>query len=193
MARFGFILGVVAAVWVAPTCLAQRNRVFGFNSTQQASRFQPYNPHGQKKPSSFGYQVSVIGNFGATFTVRGMGTSNSGRQDEFVDIVTNQPLSFQATSFTTLMLGGSSASAAGSITYEMELYAGTSMSVGAPITSAVSGTDSGFNGAQVVLSGASIPGNGQVVLRLSRTLSLTERAEGATIYTASGTIVLTIN
>lgn len=183
-----------AAIFVAilaTICPAQRNRVFSFNSTQRL--FGNLAAAQKKRPTSIGYQVSVIGNFGGTFTVHGIGSSATGRQDEFINIITNEPLTFQATNFTTLMSGLASANSAGSITYEMQLYDGNSSSVGASITSPVSGTDTGFNGAQSVLNMASVPGNGQVVLRLSRTLNLTQFAEGATTYTASGTIVLTIN
>jgi len=190
MSRLRFAVAILGAL-LASICLGQKNRVFGFNSLQRLTGNQAASK--LKKPMSTGYMVSVIGNFGGTFTVHGMGSSNSGRQDEFINIVTNEPLIFQAANFTTLMAGGSPASSAGSITYEMQLYDGSSSSVGAAITAPVSGTDAGFNGAQAVLSTASVPGNGLVVLRLSRTLTLSQLAEGATTYTASGTIVLTIN
>jgi hypothetical protein len=137
--------------------------------------------------------VTVSGNFGGTFTVTGPGSGTSTRQDEYINITTNQPLAFQASNFTTLMKGGSSASSAGAITYEMQLYAGTSSSIGSSLTGAVNGTDAAFDGMQLILTNANIPGNNEVVLRLSRTLSLTQLAEGGTTYTASGTIVLSIN
>ena len=193
MASF-HLIGIAATLIAAPLCLSQRNRVFGFSSTEEVLNNQAYAmSQRRKKPSSIGFQVSVIGNFGATFTVNGMGSSNSGRQDEYINITTNEPLTFQAANFTTLMNGGSSASTVGSISYQMQIYSGNSGLIGSALTSAVTGTDAGFNGAQLVLSGTSIPGNGQVVLRLSRTLTLTQLAEGATTYTASGTLVLTIN
>lgn len=172
----------------------QRPRVFAYGSKETVAAYNAFQAtQKKKKPQGSGTQVYVTGNFGATFTINGPGSNTSSREDEFISITTNEPLSFTASSFTTLMAGGSSASAVGSIRYEMQLYYGTATSVGAAITGSVSGTDAGFNGAQLVLTNAEVPGNGEVVLRISRTLTLNQLASGATTYTASGTLVLSIN
>ncbi len=172
----------------------QRGRVYAYGSNETvAARTSFQAVQQKKKPQSGGTQVYVTGNFGATFSVNGAGSNTSSREDEFINITTNEPLSFTASSFTTLMSGGSSASTVGSIEYQMQLYYGTAASVGAAITANVSGTDAGFNGAQLVLTSAEVPGNGEVVLRISRTLTLNQLAAGATTYTASGTLVLSIN
>jgi hypothetical protein len=193
MARF-HLLAVGLATLLALPSVAQRGRVFAYGSNETVAANEAYAAaQKKKKPQSVGTQVYVVGNFGATFSVHGPGSNNSGRQDELISITTNEPLTFQASGFTTLMTGGGSASSVGSIQYDMQLYYGTATSVGAAITADVSGTDTGFDGGQLVLTNSEVPGNGQVVLRLSRTLTLNQLAEGATTYTASGTIVLTIN
>ena len=179
--------------------VAQRTGVYGFTTVQLSpwTRVGSVIEHSITTRSRPGPQtmeeVSVIGNFGGTFTVNGIGTASSSRSDEYININTNEPLSFTAANFTTLYSGGSQASTAGSISYEMQLYAGTASSVGAALSGPVDGTDSGFNGGNIVLASGAIPSNGNVVLRLSRTLNLTQLAEGNTTYTATGQIVLSIN
>lgn len=166
--------------------LQKWNRFFGVSAPQ---------PMGAPPPPSSGSVVHVLvsGNFGATFTVHGAGSGTASRGDNYIDITTNRPLTFTASGFVTLQTGGSSASTAGSIVYEMQLYAGTSSSVGSAIGSAQSGIDAAFNGATLQLLANQIPGDNHVVLRLSRTLTLSQLAKGANDYTASGTISVTIN
>jgi hypothetical protein len=179
----------------------QHRAAFGFNSTQLTSWYRyygvaPQNPLQGKTlaPSTAPVvHVAVSGNFGATFSVHGAGAATNSRNDSYIDVSTNRPLTFQANSFTTLQNGGSSVPTAGSILYEMQLYAGTSGSVGSAITAAQSGTDNGFNGATVTLASGAIPGDGHVVLRLSRTLTLGQLARGGQDYSATGTITVTIN
>ncbi|HEY3780809.1 MAG TPA: hypothetical protein VGL56_06985 [Fimbriimonadaceae bacterium] len=189
------ILGPLALLLVP----AQQRSIFTFNSSQASAwPVQHYAQApiiiGSKRPQGMGgEQVSVIGNFGGTFSISGIGSTSSSRSDELINITTNLPLTFLAANFTILYVGGAQANTAGSITYEMQLYAGTAASVGAPLTGAVGGTDNMFNNSGFSLSAGAIPANGQVVLRLSRTLNLTQYAEGANTYTASGIINLTIN
>ena len=155
----------------------------------------PILPHGMKlkPPTTPTVSVHIIGNFSGTFNVHGAGSGASAQSDNFIDITTTEALMFTASSFTSLQLNSAPASSVGSITYEMQIYAGTSSSVGSPLTSAVSGTDAGFNGQSIILPLGSIPGDNRVVLRLSRILSINQLAAGAKDYTASGTISVSIN
>jgi hypothetical protein len=200
------VIGVMlsaASLYILPALAlmagGQRRAVFSFDSTQITpwpGSYASQTPvqYNSKRPSSIGTaQVSVIGNFGGTFTVSGIGSSSSSRSDELINITTNRPLTFLAANFTILYAGLSQANTAGNITYEMQLYAGSASSVGAALTGAVGGTDNSFNGSTLVLSSGIIPANGQVVLRLSRTLNLTQYAEGQTTYTASGVVIVSIN
>src|ERR1019366_943831 len=130
----------------------QRRPVFLFDSTQISVwpgtyTAQPTVQYGSRRPSSIGTeQVNVIGNFGGTFSVSGIGSSSSSRSDGFINITTNRPLTFLAANFTILYAGLSQANTAGNITYEMQLYAGSASSVGSALTGAVGGTDNNFNG-----------------------------------------------
>jgi hypothetical protein len=183
--------------------LAQKSqRVFGFDAQQLSSWYhfhavsQAPQPLGTVKPqrnTPSTVFVLINGNFGGTFNVSGIGAGTSASGNNYIDITTNRALSFSASSFGSMQLNGTPASTAGSIYYEMQLYAGTSTSVGAPLSALVSGTDSGFNGQAVTLASASIPPDNHVVLRLTRKVSLTLLAQGNKDYTASGTITVSIN
>lgn len=190
------LVPLVGLALAAACASAQQRRVFGFNSAQLRAWYRYYGIHpptGIRRPPTSIVAVTMSGNFGGTFTVHGAGSNTSSRADNYIDITTNRGLTFQTSGFTTLATGGSPAPTAGNVLYEMQLYAGTSSSIGGALTSAQSGIDTAFNGLTWTLAAGSIPGDGHVVLRLSRTLSLGQLAEGAAAYTANGTIVLTIN
>lgn len=192
-------LCVSVAALAAPAWCAQRRTVFAFDSRQIAAWNSYYHvnvsptrqaPHPY---SGSGVQVTINGNFGGTFNVSGPGNGTSSRGDNNIDVSTNASLTFTATNFTTLHLSGADASSAGSIAYQMQLFAGTSSSIGSAISSSVGGTDAGFNGASLTLTVGQIPSGGNLVFKLSRTLSLSSLAIGGQTYTATGTIVVTIN
>jgi hypothetical protein len=141
-------------------------------------------------PASY---VSISGNFGGVFYVTGVGGSTSQTQSNFVNITTNRALTFSAISFRPLQLGGSSENAMGTVTYSMALYQGNSAHVGALIAGPVSGTDASFNGLSVAVNSAQLPSGGSLVLRISRTLTLTGQATGACTLVGTGYIGVTIN
>jgi hypothetical protein len=186
---------------MAVSGFAQRKAVFGFSPLQLHNWYQHYGvnsplPRNSRSPGPRPDDptlVIVSGNFGGTFNVNGMGTAHSSRNDTYVNITSNRPLTFQTSGFTSLQSGGASASSAGSVGYEIQLYAGSANTVGDPVTAAVSGTDAGFNGKSITLTSDQIPGDNHLTLRISRTLQLTQLARGGVDYTASGTLILTIN
>ena len=182
--------------------LAQRKVVFGFSPLQLHNWYQHYGvnaprPRNQHLPAppppDVPTLVIVSGNFGGTFKVNGMGTAHSARNDSYVNITSNRALTFQTSGFTSLQVGGSPAGSVGSVLYEIQLYAGSANSVGDPVTGAISGTDAGFNGKSITLTIDQIPVDNHLTLRVSRTLQLTQLARGGVDYTATGTLILTIN
>lgn len=188
---------MLTAAHIAALVLGGRQRQLFAYSADQLSGWNPVTPAAPVSrliaPAASHITVHINGNFGGTFNVTGMGAGASSRSDNLIDIVTNRPLTFSTFGFTSIQENGSDAPAIGSIGYEMQMYAGTSSSVGAALTGAVSGTDTGFNGQTLTLGGGSIPGDNRVVLRLSRTLTLSQVAKGGKDYTATGTISVSIN
>ena len=81
----------------------------------------------------------------------------------------------------------------GSITYSMALYQGTPSRIGNLVSGPVTGTDAGFSGQTLTLGEGQIPGDGNLVLVLTRTLNLTETALGAYKLVGTGNIGVTIN
>ena len=142
------------------------------------------------KPASY---VSISGNFGGVFYVSGVGQGASQTQTNFVNVTTNRALTFSANSFKPLSLGNTSEGAMGSITYSMALFQGTSGHVGTMVAGPVSGTDASFNGQSISLLTNQISGPGNFVLMISRTLTVTGTATGASTLVGTGNIGVTIN
>ena len=137
--------------------------------------------------------VSVSGNFGGVFNVSGIGTASSQMETNTVAVNTNRSLTFTANSFKPLMVGNTSETVMGSITYSMALYQGTPSHIGSLVSGPVSGVDSGFSGQTLTLGNAQISSDGNYVLVLTRTLNLTEKAMGAYRLVGTGNIGVTIN
>ena len=137
--------------------------------------------------------VSVSGNFGGIFNVIGIGTATSQTESNAISVNTNRPLTFTANSFKPLYAGNSSLASMGSIMYSMALYQGTPTHIGSLVSGPVSGTDAGFSGQSLTLVDAQIPPDGNLVLVLTRTLTLTEKALGAYKLVGTGNIGVTIN
>jgi hypothetical protein len=135
--------------------------------------------------------VYMNGNFGGTYTINGAGSNTDVERDSDIEIRANRPLTFTTSAFTTLMNGSNSASTVGSIAYGMSVYADYPFTTQVGTTQ--TGTDTGFNAATISFAMSDLPADGKMTFRLARTLSLTQLAEGATTYTASGTIALAIN
>jgi hypothetical protein len=137
--------------------------------------------------------VYFTGNLGGTFTINGPGSNVDTERDTDCEIRSNRPLKFTTAAFTVLQTGGSAASTVGSVAYALSIYTGWPYG-GAQVGSTVSGTDAAFNNSTGITTAMSdLDANGKMTLRLARTLTLNQLAEGATTYTASGTIVLAIN
>ncbi len=137
--------------------------------------------------------VSLSGNFGGIFNVVGIGTSTSQTESSVVSVSTNRSLTFTANSFKPLMVGSTSVSTMGSIMYSMSLYQGTPSHIGSLVSGPVDGSDEAFNGQSLTLLPAQIPGDGNLVLVLTRTLTLTEKALGTYKLVGTGNIGVTIN
>jgi hypothetical protein len=135
--------------------------------------------------------VYLSGNLGGTFTINGPGTNTDIERDNDCEVRSNRPLTFTTSAFTVLQTGGASASTAGSVLYGMSVF--TEYPAGSQVGSTQSGTDTAVNGKSVATTMSSLATDGKMTLRLARTLTLTQLAEGATTYTASGTIALAIN
>ena len=84
--------------------------------------------------------------------------------------------------------GNVSRPTAGSVAYSFSVRRNNTVESG-PVT----GTDSGANG--LTLTVPDPPGNSSrtYTLRIQRTVSLTQRAKGSEVYTASGRLNMTIN
>jgi|GEM_PF-1958357 len=145
------------------------------------------------KPMQTLTHVSVSGNFGGIFNVNGIGTASSQTESNEISVNTNRPLTFTANSFKPLSAANSSVASMGSITYSMALYQGTPNHIGNLVSGPVSGTDAGFSGQSLTLVDAQIPSDGNLVLVLTRTLTLTEKALGAYKLVGTGNIGVTIN
>jgi len=134
--------------------------------------------------------VYLNGNFGGTFTINGAGSNTDVERDNYIEIRANRPLTFTASAFTTLQNGGSSASTVGSVLYGMSIY--TDYPYSTQVGTTQTGTDAAFNTSTLSFAMSDLPLDGKMTFVLARTLSLTQLAEGATTYTASGTIALTV-
>ena len=128
----------------------------------------------------------VDGNFSGTFYVRGPGSGTSSVQSNDIEVRTNRPLTFLAQNFTTL-----NDSAVGSVDYTMVLL--QNFPAGSTIATSATGTDTGFNGKTFSSAMTDLPSNGKLTFRIQRTLTLNQLALGATTYTATGEIKLTVN
>ena len=139
--------------------------------------------------------VWISGNFSGTYPVRGFGTTSDVQQDNLLEVRTNRALTFTPSAFTTLMNGAVSASTAGSVTYQLGLYKDYSSTVaglGALVKQSAQQVDAAFI-SPVNSALTDLPSDGKLTLRLSRTLSLTQIAQGAQSYSATGVVGLTIN
>lgn len=137
--------------------------------------------------------VEVSGNFGGIFNVDGIGTASSDTQANAISVMTNRSLTFTANSFKPLTSGQTSQSSVGSIMYSMALYQGTPTHIGGLISGPVSGADDGFNGQTLTVGITQVPKDGNLVLVLTRTLNITEKAQGSTRLVGTGNIGVTIN
>ena len=135
--------------------------------------------------------VYLNGNFGGTYTIHGPGSNTDSERDNDIEVRSNRPLTFSTSAFTTLQSGGSSAASSGSVLYAMSVF--TEYPAGAQVGSTQSGTDTAVNGKSIATSMSSLATDGKMTLRIARTLTLTQLAEGNTTYTASGTIALAVN
>jgi hypothetical protein len=135
--------------------------------------------------------VYLNGNFGGTFTITGAGSNTDVERDNYIEIRSNRPLTFTASAFTTLFNGVTAAATSGSVLYGMSLF--TDYPYSTQVGSTQTGTDAAFNTSTVSFAMSDLPVDGKMTFVLARTLSLTQLAEGATTYTASGTIALAIN
>lgn len=147
----------------------------------------------KSKPTTPSSYVSISGNFGGVFYVSGFGQGSSQTQTNLVNITTNRALTFSANSFKPLAVGNTSEGTMGNVVYSMALYQGTSAHVGALVSGPVSGTDASFNGQTVALIKAQVPTSGNFVLMISRTLTVTGTATGASTLVGTGLIGVTIN
>lgn len=139
--------------------------------------------------------VWLSGNFAGTYTVRGFGTTTDSQQDNLIEVRTNRALTFTPSSFTKLKDGASDASAMGSVTYQIALYKDYSATVGglgALVSQSTAQVDDAFSSA-VSSAMTDLPTNGKLTLRVSRTLALTQLAQGTKQYIATGTLGLSIN
>jgi hypothetical protein len=157
-------------------------------NTEQSSANKP----GQGPNGAPSY-VNISGNFGGVFTVAGVGTQTSQNEVNVVNIITNRALTFTANSFKPLMLGNTSEGAMGTVTYSMALFQGTAAHPGALVAGPVSGTDGRFNGQMLGFNSHQIPANGSMILVLTRTLTMTQKANGACTLIGTGYIGVTIN
>ncbi|MFN3729118.1 MAG: hypothetical protein ACK4XJ_05340 [Fimbriimonadaceae bacterium] len=130
--------------------------------------------------------VYVEGNFSGTFFVRGPGTNTSSNENNDIVVRTNRPMTFTAANFTEL-----DDNTVGSIDYTMRL--GTGSPFGTQFAIAGPETDTDFNGEAVSSTMADLSTAGVMTLRLQRQLTLNQLAMGATQYTATGEIVMTVN
>lgn len=137
--------------------------------------------------------VNISGNFGGVFYVSGVGSSTSQTQTNTVNIITNRALTFSANSFKPLALGNTSEAAMGSISYSMSLFQGNSSHPGVLVAGPIGGIDAGFNGKMLSVNAGQVQANGTMVLVITRTLSLTGQATGATTLVGTGYIGVTIN
>jgi len=176
-------------------------KIFTYDSTQLQEWYRASHvnaepedlPDGIKKPMRGGTQVRISGNFGGVFNVSGIGESTSQTESNEISVTTNRPLTFSANSFKPLMVGNSSEPGMGSITYSMALFTGTPSHIGMRVSGPVTGTDAGFNGQTLSLTAAQVPANGNLVLVLTRTLTLTSAATGAYKIVGTGNIGVSIN
>lgn len=139
--------------------------------------------------------VWISGNFAATYSVRGFGTSSDVQEDNLLEVRTNRALTFTPSGFSKLLDGVADASAMGSITYQMGLYKDYSSTVaglGALVKQSSAQVDTAFV-SSVNSAMTDLPANGKLTLRLSRSLALTQLAQGTHTYSATGVIGLTIN
>jgi hypothetical protein len=135
--------------------------------------------------------VYLSGNFGAEYEVTGAGTNTDSARTNDIELRSNRALTFSTTGFTTLRDSGNNSVNVGTMLYALTLFqdnpAGTQ--IGSPIT----GTDTGFNSLSLSAALSDLPANGKMTLRLSRTLTINQTAEGAQTYNATGTIGLAVN
>jgi hypothetical protein len=169
----------------------QAAKLSGENSEAAATEAQ-VKPSHKPEPNPTSY-VSVSGNFGGVFNVNGIGGSTTQTETNWIDVTSNRSLTFTANSFKPLQMGSSDEAVLGTVKYSMALYQGNSAHVGTMLAGPVSGTDGSFNGQSLSLNVAQIPSGGNLVLMISRTLTLTAMATGACTLVGTGNIGVTIN
>lgn len=164
----------------------------GIDSEFQAARktFKRIDPL-TRAPQDY---VLVSGNFAAENTVRGIGTTTSSQSTNLITIETSVGLVFTTSGFGVIRNGLNVASStAGTVAYEMTVLSGKVNNLGAIVSGPITGTDSGINAKTLTI--ANPPGNSKkdFVLRLRRTLTMTQLAKGGEVYTATGTLILSVN
>ncbi|MDR3688899.1 MAG: hypothetical protein P4L46_05930 [Fimbriimonas sp.] len=130
--------------------------------------------------------IYVNGNFSGNFYVRGPGSGTSTAQNNDIEVRTNRPITFLAQNFTAL-----NDTTVGSVAYTLSLA--SSYPFGTQFATTTTQTDTAINGQTLACAMSNLPTTGNITLRVARTLTLNQLALGATTYTATGQINLTVN
>lgn len=146
-------------------------------------------PAGAAGPSATASRVPpfflVVGNFASYYEAQGYGGNTDTVREDLIEVESNEGVKITTSGFTALKTPASSGC---SVAYALEICSGTVDNVGPVLAGPISGTDTGFNGKTLTLTAANAPFNGVMVLRLTRQLTLSKGAIGATKLTATGTL-----
>ena len=165
------------------------NNFFGIDRDLEAARKRNQKRDDNPKSRGLFDFVTISGNWGFTFRVRGPGNAYSALPTTDISMDTNQQLTITTSNSGSIVASANVARAnAGSVDYEFSILLN-----GTTVDGPDTGTDAGANGKTLIVPNPGILTPKVYTFRIRRRVNLTEEAKGGETYTATGRITITIN